>query len=522
MLKKIVSFILLLSIISSSVLAFFVQNANAQLINPIQQSEEFKDMWSHKWYAEPNPFDWYAKVYSPDTPESEIFGERYTAAQVQWVVYSLVFLPFNFIPGFPELASYCLQSDIVKCGETVNKLIDGINLMTDDSTGKSNVAIDVFGRNQISGVYYIKNLLSNYSFVETANAQGFGYTTAADSLLSMWKVTRNISFGFLVIATVILSFMIMFQVKINPQTVVSIQLAIPRVVIAAVLITFSYAIAGFLIDLMYVFMGLIVMMLTTGGLSDMTIVELFTDMTTRNAFGLMYSYWVHFVASAFAAGFSGSGMGVLMIIVAILSILVVLWWSLKIIIMIVKNFALLIITIITGPLEIMLGTITQSTGFNTWIRKMISYLAFYPVLALMFFFAFFFLNQGGDPNAAASLNATVADQTPFHPAINFIGANSWEPPLSFLSVGGYRLIWLMVSLFIFSEITKVAEIVQSFITGKQWAYGNGLSEVQKTSTETGKAGLQYAVSSKINAAAAVQGATVSPWVNVARIVFGLK
>jgi len=44
----------------------------------------------------------------------------------------------------------------------------------------------------------------------------------------------------------------MLRVKIDPRTVMSIQNAIPRVIIGIVLVTFSFAIAGFLIDLMWI------------------------------------------------------------------------------------------------------------------------------------------------------------------------------------------------------------------------------------------------------------------------------
>src|SRR3989344_4549694 len=40
--------------------------------------------------------DWFTKVYDADvSPDSEIFGERYTAAQVEWVIYSLVAFMVN-------------------------------------------------------------------------------------------------------------------------------------------------------------------------------------------------------------------------------------------------------------------------------------------------------------------------------------------------------------------------------------------------------------------------------------------
>jgi len=54
----------------------------------------------------------------------------------------------------------------------------------------------------------------------------------------------------------------MFRMKMNPQTVISIENALPKIVIALILITFSFAIAGFLIDLTYISMGLIVSMLS--------------------------------------------------------------------------------------------------------------------------------------------------------------------------------------------------------------------------------------------------------------------
>ena len=40
------------------------------------------------WYKQ-DFGSWYSKVYGDESPPSEIFGERYTAAQVQWIIYGL-------------------------------------------------------------------------------------------------------------------------------------------------------------------------------------------------------------------------------------------------------------------------------------------------------------------------------------------------------------------------------------------------------------------------------------------------
>src|SRR5258708_13282805 len=44
------------------------------------------------WYSS-DYFSWYSKVYGGDP--NQIFGERYTAAQVQWVFYGLISMILN-------------------------------------------------------------------------------------------------------------------------------------------------------------------------------------------------------------------------------------------------------------------------------------------------------------------------------------------------------------------------------------------------------------------------------------------
>lgn len=56
----------------------------------------------------------------------------------------------------------------------------------------------------------------------------------------------------LVIVTI--GFLIMFRVRINPQTVVTLENALPRIFLSLIFITLSYAIAGFMIDIMYLVM----------------------------------------------------------------------------------------------------------------------------------------------------------------------------------------------------------------------------------------------------------------------------
>jgi len=103
-----------------------------------------------------------------------------------------------------------------------------------------------------SGIEWVRSGLQNAGFVPNSYAtDGIGFS-AIRPLSSIWVMFRNISFTLIVLFIVVVGFMIMFRFKINPQTVVTLSNALPRLVITLILISFSFAIAGFLIDLMYV------------------------------------------------------------------------------------------------------------------------------------------------------------------------------------------------------------------------------------------------------------------------------
>jgi len=115
-----------------------------------------------------------------------------------------------------------------------------------------------FSNPPASGTYYVSNILQNAGFIpNTYAAEGMGFA-AIKPLMNLWKVFRDVSYLFIVLVLVSIGFMIMFRMKLNPQTVISVENALPKIVITLLLITFSFAIAGFLIDLMYLSIALII------------------------------------------------------------------------------------------------------------------------------------------------------------------------------------------------------------------------------------------------------------------------
>ena len=109
-----------------------------------------------------------------------------------------------------------------------------------------------------SGTQWVYAGLSNAGFIpNTYAAQGIGHA-ALQPYAIIWKIFRDISYALLVLIVITLGFLIMFRANLGAQTVISIESALPKIVIAMILIAFSYPIAGFLIDFMYVVIGLAV------------------------------------------------------------------------------------------------------------------------------------------------------------------------------------------------------------------------------------------------------------------------
>lgn len=118
-----------------------------------------------------------------------------------------------------------------------------------------------FANPPASGVIWAYSGLENAGFIPKSHAaQGLGLASITP-LSGIWKALRDVAYILLVLVLITFGFMIMFRVKINPQTVITIENSLPRIVLALILITFSFAIAGFLIDLMYVAIAIIVSIL---------------------------------------------------------------------------------------------------------------------------------------------------------------------------------------------------------------------------------------------------------------------
>jgi hypothetical protein len=250
MYKKILVSILLLAIVSTN------------LALPSMASAQ-------SWWA-PTYQEFNDKVNNDAVPANEIFGERYTHAQVWWVVYSLM--------------SFAIEHNISECiSDNPDSLDAFINCTTTADASNPNLAQarpsmgflefarmsdSMIRTKPASGVAYVASVMDHVG-IQTAHAQqsGFGFNTLSP-VLGLWGAARNAAYALMTFAVIILAFMIMFRTRISPQASVTVQVAIPRIIIGLLLITFSYAIAGFVIDLSYVVLGIIAAIFQASGVID--------------------------------------------------------------------------------------------------------------------------------------------------------------------------------------------------------------------------------------------------------------
>ena len=111
----------------------------------------------------------------------------------------------------------------------------------------------------VSSTQYVQYLSDNFGLVKPTYAAGtdcnksrFGYGFCGLSpLLTLWSDVRDLSYAMLTILFVAIGIGVMLRFRVDPRTVMTLQNQIPRVIIAILLITFSFAIAGAMIDLMW-------------------------------------------------------------------------------------------------------------------------------------------------------------------------------------------------------------------------------------------------------------------------------
>lgn len=258
-----------------------------------------------------------------------------------------------------------------------------------------------------------------------AQSQGIGFT-GLTPLLPIWKGFRNIAYAILAVIMIIVGFMVMFRKKIDPKTVVTVQNALPGIVVTLLLITFSYAIAGFLIDMMYLLTAVGIAILgpagykigagfpgggasvPTAGVQNFYLnsndllsggfLALFTGvfgplLNLANPFSGAFSVVASAVEKGFQAAnfipglisgafgvFSQAIIGPIMTIILAIAFIVAF---VRIFFLLLTSYVQIIFAVIIGPLQILLGALPGGDGFGSWAKNLIINLLAFPITIII-------------------------------------------------------------------------------------------------------------------------------------------
>lgn len=456
------------------------------------------------WYNQ-NFGQWSTKVFDSSNA-NEIFGERYTYAQVNWVLNSItaIIIGSDLTNCISKLNGGDM-SGVGTCMKNLNVNPSNFNGMGPGGTitGLASLTNSLLNARPASGISYVRETAARLHIVPQAYAQsGVGYSTLSP-VQTVWGVVRDISYALAVVVIIVMAFMIMFRIKISPQVVVTVQSALPRVVIALVLITFSYAIAGFIVDLMYVIVGAFAVMIklaggaivaTPGmvgqpnGVNPLDTIGLFKQLISGNGLWsivvtmlvltiilLIIGAVLFFAGATSSITLVGAIVGVPLLLGALLILVfavIVLFVMLRLFWLMAKTGAITVLLIIVGPLMILMGVFSTTTGFVSWIKTIASNLVVYPTVIVLVFLSHYFF-WGWFLGGASAV-------APIFPYLNTFGINWATTGPGVVNLPGMpigtNVIGLILAFVILFLIPKAAEIIQGLINGKGFNAGAGIRE----------------------------------------------
>ena len=334
----------------------------------------------------------------------------------------------------------------------------------------------------VSSVEYFADLGSKLGIAKPAYAQGVGFS-GLSNLLPLWKAFRDVSYFFFVIIFIVIGLAIMFRVKLDPKTVITVQNALPKMVIALILITFSYAIAGLMIDLIYVLINIgIVAIGRTGWIGDAAGIAYeqgkYTNLSLIEGVGLVIgtgaealngvlSGWLGSLSMEailgmigfHLAGFIGltAGIALLLAIIAIIS----LYCIFKLFLALIMCYINIILSVITAPIQIMLGILPGSEqNFNSWFKNLMANILVFPAVALVMLLGWLLAHQGHGP--------------------------TWAPPV-IIGTGGGPLTGI-ISFGMLLLLPKIPDMVKNAFKRKPSGYGTAIMEPFQAAYKVGAAG----------------------------------
>ncbi len=244
---------------------------------------------------------------------------------------------------------------------------------------------------------YIADLMNSagLNIAQPVYAQGVGFASL-DPILETWKAFRNVAYLFYVILFLVIGFMVMFRQKISSQAVVTAQQALPNIIISLLAVTFSYAIAGLLIDAMYLIMYLIISLFPgrTFGAGNETLQQIALDknifevgwylLTSAGSLNNAYESVEKMINAAFQLQGVSQVLGIIGgLVFATVFAIATLFGIFRLFFELLKTYVSIIIAIVLSPIALMLGALPGNNALQSWLKTMIANLAVFPGVLLI-------------------------------------------------------------------------------------------------------------------------------------------
>ncbi len=325
-------------------------------------------------------------------PAKEAIDELNKCA-IQRNVFDDKIFNFNQIAGTTDSLYTLLVGESLLHPET-NQITAGSGTLA----ASAKLVAGLYSVPPISGVGYFASVIHKFNPVQPAYAQeggiGFG---ALSPVQPIWTVFRNAAYVGFVIIFVIIGFMIMFRAHISPQAVATVQDSIPRIVVALILVTFSYAIAGLMIDLMFVVLNIFIRLfidteLLRGDKANLVFNQSILGIVTGawtdivNVVAKTVNEILKEVITSIAGlnkiiGFIGGGITGIIFGIAMLFIMF------RVFLMLLMAYVTIIILTMFAPFFFLIQALPGNNGAKEWFKQMASNVSVFPIVALMILFA---------------------------------------------------------------------------------------------------------------------------------------
>ncbi len=309
-------------------------------------------------------------------PDTNIESTNLGALLAQTTAMTFVTVGNNSCDAFVKTAECVNAGTVTECDlapiASSNNTVLGVT-----STVRALATGDVI---PVNFAYYLRDQVKNVPIVGSKVYAQDSYADiyGAKLALAVWKAFRNIALGLMSIFLIVIGIMIILRKKADPRTVLTLQAALPKVIISMVLIVFSFALGALFIR----FVPAAMSMANTIFTSVTNDLQIENTNAPEKTFAISALSIVGIIA-AFASG-SVIAIGTIAAFIGPLTALVWLVILIMVYLKMVVIYVRMLVHTVTAPLQFAFGAIPGNDAMIlNWFKKMIAWLLSIPAMFFM-------------------------------------------------------------------------------------------------------------------------------------------